>query len=66
MEEFKNFFTKIMSYTIFSFELKFKPGRAQKDIGPDFMSVAMEPIPVIPLNSVEFQNIQISDEAEFD
>lgn len=30
MEEFKNFFTKIMSYTIFSFELKFK--HIKKDI----------------------------------
>lgn len=51
MEEF----TKIMSYTSISFELKFKQGRLQKDIGPDFMFVAMASIPVIPLNSVEFQ-----------
>lgn len=57
MEEFKNLFTKIISYTTISFDLKFKQGRIQKDIGPEFMSVAIDPIPVIPLNSVEFQTI---------
>jgi len=60
MEELKNLLTKIMSYTVISFELKFKHGRIQKDIAQDFMFVGMASIPVIPLNSVEFLTIHAS------